>query len=77
MRPLFFADDENMKYGLYPSKFKVGYETYLNDLHPDQFETDPSIYSKYIFDVAMIVDRKTKKVVKENKKLTPGITYDS
>ena len=73
LRPLFYPDDDDgIKYGLGHSNFKVGYESYLNELHPDQEETGPSI-----FDVAMIVDRKTKVVVKENKKLTPGINYDS
>ena len=72
LRPLFYADETYMKYRLTASNFKVGYESYLNELHPDQDETGPSI-----FDVAMIVDRKTKKVVKENKKLTPGINYET
>ena len=61
-----------MKYGLDSSNFKVGYESYLNELHPDQDETASSI-----FDVAIIIDRSTKKILKENKKLTPGINYDS
>ena len=72
LRPLFYADHYDMKHGLKSSNFKVGYESYLNELHPDQDGTGQSI-----FDVAMIVDRKTKKVVKENKKLTPGINYES
>ena len=73
LRPLFYPDDQrNMKYGLESSNFKVGYESYFNELHPEQDETGSSI-----FDVAMIVDRKTKKILKENKKLTPGINYDS
>ena len=72
LRPLFYGDSDVMKYRLDSSNFKVGYESYLNEFHPDQYETGSSI-----FDVAMIIDRKTKKVVKENKKLTPGINDDS
>ena len=73
MRPLFRDDDDNLiKYDLETSNFKVGYESYLNPLHPDQDKTGPSI-----FDVAIIIDRKTKKVVKKNKKFTPGIKYES
>ena len=61
-----------MKYGLDSSNFNVGYESYLNELHPDQYETGPSI-----FDVAIIIDRSTKKTLKKNMKLTPGPYYEA
>ena len=61
-----------MKYDLESSNFKIEYESYLNELHPGQYETGTSI-----FDVAIIIDRNTKKILKENKKLTPGINYKS
>ena len=61
-----------MKYLLESSNFKVGYKSYLNELHPDQDETGPSI-----FDVAVIIERSTKNILKKNKKLTPGINHDS
>lgn len=73
LRPLFFPDnDDDMKYGLDSSNFKVEYESYLNEFHRYQHETGPSI-----FDVAIIIDRSTKNILKENKKLTPGLVYDS
>merc|ERR1712130_955234 len=55
-----------MKYRLDSSNFKVGYKSYSNPLHPYPSGTGPSI-----FDVAIIIDRSTKKILKENKKLTP------
>ena len=61
-----------MKYGLKSSNFKLKYDSFLNDLHPYQYETGPSI-----FDVALIVERSTKQILKENKKLTPGSCYGS
>ena len=34
LRPLFYGDEETMKFGLSPSNFKIRYETFCNDEHP-------------------------------------------
>ena len=72
MRPLFYSDNrEHMKYLLSPSNFKVYHEIYLNPLHPDFNGGGPNI-----FDYAMIVDRTTNRILKENEKLTPVATAE-
>ena len=36
LRPLFYPDrDDEMKFGLSPSNFKIRYETFCNDRHPN------------------------------------------
>ena len=36
LRPLFYPDDDNeMKFGLSPSNFKIRYETFCNYDHPN------------------------------------------
>ena len=35
LRPLFYGDQERMKFGLSPSNFKIRYETFCNDRHPN------------------------------------------
>ena len=68
MRPLFYPDNINdMKYLLSSSNFKVSYQTYMNPFHPHY-----SGAGLNIFDYAMIVDKKTNQIIKENEKLTPG-----
>ena len=86
MRPFFYPDnDVKMKYSLSTSNFKVYYETYLNPLHPyynggglnpiwaNLHQCFPTS-GLNIFDYAMIVDRTTRRPIKDNKKITPGNT---
>ena len=69
MRPLFYSDIHGTgKYAPDSSNFKVGYESYFNDFHPYQRESGLSI-----FDIAIIIERNTKQVLRENKKYTPGL----
>ena len=58
-----------MKYNLSSSNFKVTHVTYLNPFHPYYNGGGP-----IIFDHAIIVDRTTGQVIKDNEKITPGNT---
>ena len=41
LRPLFYPDDaQEMKFGLSPSNFKIRYETFCNDRHPNCEDDD-------------------------------------
>ena len=42
LRPLFYPDGKSasMKFGLSPSSFKIRYETFCNDFHPNCEDDD-------------------------------------
>merc|ERR1712062_192250 len=79
------GNSEAMKYGLKSSNFKVGYESFKNPFHPFVAQPHSRLVSskeaadkhaylnslQSIFDVALIIERNTKNILKENKKLTP------
>ena len=86
LRPLYYPDNSQfMKYGLTSSNFNPRYDCFKNPFHP--FLAQPrsrikqqQLSEKYdslnslpsIFDHAMIIDKKTKNTVKENRKIIPG-----
>ena len=80
-----------MKYNLISYNFKVRYESFKNPFHPfvpqPSFDKSHPAFANYsrlnslqsIFDHAMIIDRKTKATLKENRKIIPvgQVQFDS
>ena len=90
LRPLFYpTDSAYMKFDLSSANFKPKYQSFKNPFHP--FVAQPCSNSssqqaadkhshlnslQSIFDHAMILDRTTKTVLKENRKIIPGFIIE-
>ena len=54
LRPLFYPDDpggsydDEMTFGLSPSNFKIRYETFYNDFHPNYSVDDDKYDRKHL-----------------------------